>query len=138
MKSNETVPVSKPSTSPNLNTDPKRVQAQKLGRWAEALVAWGLRLKGWRILARNYKTQVGELDLVAKRRNTLIFVEVKARSDQKTALESITTKQRGRIQRAAEQFLIHHPPLQVYDIRFDVALVTGFLRFKHLSDAWRP
>ena len=130
--------MSKPPTSPKRDTDPKRVQAQKRGRVAETLVAWGLRLKGWRILARNYKTQVGELDLVAKRANTLIFIEVKARTDEKTALESVSPKQRSRIQRAAEQFLIHHPPLQVCDIRFDVALVTGFLRFKHLSDAWRP
>ena len=132
--------MSKPSSSspPQPGLDPGRVRAQKRGRWAETLVAWGLRLKGWRILARNYKTHVGELDLVAKRGSLVIFVEVKARTHAQTALDAITAKQRGRIQRAAEQFLIHHPPLQVCDIRFDVALVTGFLRFKHLSDAWRP
>ena len=138
MKINESFPVSKPSSSTKPTPDAKRVTAQKRGRWAETLAAWGLRLAGWRILARNYKTRVGELDLVAKRGRMLIFVEVKARTQTQIALDAITPKQRTRIQRAAEQFLIHHPPLQVCDIRFDVALVTGFLRFKYLRDAWRP
>ncbi len=121
-----------------LSADTARVRAQKWGRWAETLAALHLRLRGYRILARNYKTPVGELDMVAKRGTTVCFVEVKARGTQHEAFEAVTTKQRRRIQRAAEQFLIHHPPLQVFDIRFDVALVTSFLQFKHVSDAWRP
>ncbi|MEG3616981.1 YraN family protein [Magnetovibrio sp. PR-2] len=130
--------MSKPSSSPKAQPSTARVRAQKRGRWAETLVAWGLRLQGWRIVGRNYKTHVGELDLAAKRGKLLVFVEVKARSDVQTALDAITPKQRGRIERAAQQFLIHHPPLQACDIRFDVAMVTGFLRFKYLKDAWRP
>ncbi|MCW8914219.1 MAG: YraN family protein [Magnetovibrio sp.] len=118
--------------------DGARVRAQKWGRWAESLAALHLRLRGYRILARNYKTPVGELDVVAKRGRVICFVEVKARPIQAQALEAVSSKQCGRIQRAAELFLIHHPSLQVFDIRFDVALVSGLLQFKHVRDAWRP
>jgi putative endonuclease len=53
---------------------------ERTGRRAETLAAWWLRLKGWRILARRVRTPVGEIDLIARRGRTLIFVEVKARA----------------------------------------------------------
>lgn len=113
-------------------------RAQRRGRWAETLSALYLRLTGHRVLARNYKTPVGEIDLIARRAGTLSFIEVKARSNLTQACEAITTKQQGRIQRAAELFLQQNPALQIYDIRFDVCLVTGGLRLQWLRDAWRP
>jgi len=114
------------------------VRAEKRGHWAETQTAWLLRLTGHRILARNYKTPVGEIDLIAKRGNTVSFIEVKARADSQAAAEAITPKQRRRIQRAAEMYLVHHPALQTHDIRFDVCLVSGSFRLKILRDAWRP
>jgi len=114
-----------------------RVRAQKRGRWAESLTALYLRLTGHRVVARNYKTQVGEIDLIARRRNTLCFIEVKARANAALAAEAITARQRRRIQRTAEWFLSQHPALLSCDIRFDVALVTGPLRLTMLRDAWR-
>jgi putative endonuclease len=53
---------------------------ERTGRRAETLAAWWLRLKGWRILAQRVRTPVGEIDLIARRGRTLIFVEVKARA----------------------------------------------------------
>ena len=58
----------------------KRRLAEKRGRAAETVAAWWLRLRGWRILARRVRTPVGEVDLIARRRRTLAFVEVKARA----------------------------------------------------------
>lgn len=128
----------KPSDHTKSSPSPSsRVRAQKRGRWAESLTALYLRLTGHRVVARNYKTQVGEIDLIARRRNTLCFIEVKARANEALAAEAITTRQRRRIQRAAEWFLTQHPALQSCDIRFDVALVTGPLRLTMLRDAWR-
>ncbi|MBL4615800.1 MAG: YraN family protein [Magnetovibrio sp.] len=115
-----------------------RQQAQRRGRWAETLSALYLRLTGHRVLARNYKTPVGEIDLIAKRAGVVSFIEVKARANIAQACDAITAKQRARIQRAAELFLIQNPSLQRCDVRFDVCLVTSRLRLRLLRDAWRP
>ncbi|HEY9078630.1 YraN family protein [Magnetovibrio sp.] len=115
-----------------------KVRAQKRGRWAEALTALVLRLSGHRILARNFKTQVGEIDVIAKRGSVLCFIEVKARADAAQAAAAIGARQRQRIQRAAELYLCQNPAFQTCDVRFDVALVTGPLHLTLVRDAWRP
>lgn len=130
--------MSKPSDHTK-SSHPKtsKVRAQKRGRWAESLTALYLRLTAHQVMARNYKTQVGEIDLIARRANTLSFIEVKARAHATQAAEAISVKQRRRIQRAAEWFLMQNPALQTCDIRFDVALVTGPFRLTMVRDAWR-
>lgn len=75
------------------------------GRWAEHAAALFLRFKGYRILARRYKTPVGEIDLVAERGRTLAFVEVKWRPTARAALEAIPPRQRDRVSRAANWYL---------------------------------
>lgn len=124
-------------TSQHIKAPPTKVRAQKRGRWAEQLTAIYLRLTGHRVLARNFKTKVGEVDLIVRRGNTLSFIEVKARPSTAAAAEAITPHQRRRIQRAAELFLTRHPNLNTCDIRFDVSLVNGPLRFSIVRDAWR-
>lgn len=125
-------------SKPPDHTRPHKGRAQKRGLWAERLAALALLFTGHRVLARNYKTKVGEVDLIAKRGNVVSFVEVKARAGHAAAAEAVGPRQRQRIQRAAEQFLMHQPPLQVCDIRFDVCLVTRPWRLSFLRDAWRP
>ncbi|MBC2669442.1 YraN family protein [Novosphingobium piscinae] len=56
-----------------------RRRAERDGRRGEGLAAWYLRLKGWRVLARRLRTARGEVDLVARRGATVVFVEVKWR-----------------------------------------------------------
>jgi len=114
-----------------------KVRAQKRGLWAERLTALYLRLSGYRVLAHNFKTKVGEVDLVVRRKNMLCFVEVKARNSLSQAAEAVTARQRQRIQRTAELFLAQNPHLSTCDIRFDVALVTGPLRLTIVRDAWQ-
>jgi len=113
-------------------------RAQKRGRWAETLTALYLRLTGHRVLARNYKTQQGEIDLIVRRHTTISFVEVKARATRTLALEAIHPHQCRRIERAAEIFLARHPALIHCGVRFDVALVTGPFQVSVLQNAWRP
>ena len=86
-----------------------RRRAWRRGRTAEGLAVLLLRLKGWRVLARRYRTPVGEIDIIARRGRTLAFVEVKARDGAATAAEAAARRQRGRIERAARWFLAHHP-----------------------------
>ncbi len=56
-----------------------RRQAYVRGRRAEALAAWWLRLKGYRILARGFRVAAGEIDLIARRGRLIALIEVKAR-----------------------------------------------------------
>ncbi|OEJ64386.1 YraN family protein [Magnetovibrio blakemorei] len=116
---------------------PAKIRAQRRGRWAEHLTALVLRLSGHRILAHNFKTPVGEIDLIARRANTVSFIEVKARATKAQAAEAVSITQRRRVQRAAQQFLMHNTALQRCDVRFDVALVTGPLSVTFVRDAWQ-
>ena len=111
--------------------------ARLRGRRAELLAAWWLRLKGFRILAQDQRTPVGEIDLVARRGRLLLFVEVKARPDDGRAREALRPAQQARIARAAAWFLSGRPDLQGLDSRYDVVLVTPWRRPRHLADAWR-
>ena len=104
---------------------------------AETLCAMLLRLKGFRILARRFRTPVGEIDIVARRGRVVAFVEVKARADLVTAGESVGARQRRPIARAARAFLQKRPELQQLDLRFDVVLLAPWRLPVHISDAWR-
>lgn len=115
---------------------PERRRAYRRGTRGEGLAAAFLRLKGYRIVAKRFKTPVGEIDLIAKKRNTLVFVEVKARGRADEGLEAITPRQQGRVRRAAEYFIAAHPGLAALDMRFDAVVVLSRFRARHLPDAW--
>lgn len=107
------------------------------GRWAEALAAWSLRLRGYRVLARRYRTPVGEIDLVVRRRRLVAFVEVKARAELDQALGALNARQQARTRRAAEWFLLRHPGYADCELRFDLITVQPWRLPRHLSNAWR-
>ncbi len=97
-----------------------RVKAYRRGAFAETLAALLFRLKGYRIVARRYRTPVGEIDLVALRGKRLVFVEVKRRKTAEDAAWTLPAKQRRRIVRAAQYWLASHPDVTGHDIAFDV------------------
>ncbi len=116
----------------------KRRKAGQFGRFAEALAAWSLRLKGYRIMARGFRSPAGEIDIIARRGKLIAFIEVKARQDLAEAAQSLRHRQGRRIIRAAEAFLQARPSLGGLDLRFDVILVSPWRLPVHLVDAWRP
>ncbi|RAU23684.1 YraN family protein [Paramagnetospirillum kuznetsovii] len=122
--------------------DPRRLQARRRGRLAEGLAVVWLRLKLYRVLARGVQTGrgsgAGEIDIVAKRGRTLIFVEVKSRATLDEAIESIGYSQRRRIETAAAAFLARRPELASCQIRFDALVVAPGRLPHHIRDAWRP
>ncbi len=115
----------------------RRERAGRVGRRAEWLAIWRLRFAGYRILAQNLRTPVGEIDLIARRGKTLAFVEVKARPTLAAAAEALGLRQQARIRRAAEFFLAGRPALARLNLRFDVILVTPRGLPRHFPDAWR-
>jgi putative endonuclease len=115
----------------------ERRRRYAFGLAAEGLCALHLRLRGWRILARRFKTPAGEIDIVARRGRLIAFIEVKARGDEIAAAESLGARQRGRITRAAALFLKQAPQLAGLDLRFDAMLVTPGRLPRHVADAWR-
>lgn len=119
-------------------TVPGRRLAWLRGRQGEGLAAWWLRLKGYRLLARNFRSGAGEIDLIARRGAVLAMVEVKTRGDLVSASEALGPRQRARIARATEAFLQQRPHLAQLSIRFDVILVAPGRFPRHLLDAWRP
>jgi putative endonuclease len=115
---------------------PGRRRAYGLGLRAETWAALLLQMKGYRILARRHARGGGEIDLIARRGRTLVFVEVKARPSIDAGLEAIPPAQRRRIVRGAEGFLAHQPRYAGHDIRFDVILVAPRRWPLHIRDAF--
>lgn len=114
-----------------------RMVAYQRGLMAERIAAWYLRLKGYQILEKRYKTSVGEIDLIAKRGHLIAYIEVKARADVREARDSISERQRTRIGRAASMFLQSSPQYEKCDQRFDALLLTRRRLPIHIRDAWR-
>jgi putative endonuclease len=115
---------------------PERVAAFRLGLSAESRAAMVLIAKGYRIVARRFKTPVGEIDIVARRRRSLVFVEVKARERADDAAEAVTGRGRQRIIAAAELWLARNPADAQAEIRFDVILVTPGKIPQHIPNAF--
>jgi putative endonuclease len=118
--------------------DPKRRKAEKHGRRSETFAALLLMLKGYRILARRVKTKAGEIDLVARAPSgPICFVEVKARSGDGVALDSVSTRQQARIAGAASLYLAARPQLANHGIRYDIVTVAPGALPRHIRDAFR-
>ncbi len=120
-----------------MRTRNQRQKAQTQGQMAETLACWFLRLKGYRILARDYKTPVGEIDIIAARGTVLAFVEVKQRQTRRASLDAISPRQQYRIIRAAGAFLTRRSDLAGRDLRFDVIAINGLSLPHHLQNAWQ-
>jgi putative endonuclease len=115
---------------------PERVAAFRTGLSAESRGAALLVAKGFRIVARRWKSPVGEIDIVARRRSLLVFVEVKARNDLDEAAESVTMRQRSRIAAAAEAYIATYPDPSITEMRFDAILVAPGKIPRHIPGAF--
>lgn len=111
-----------------MNSYEKGMRAEKLA----IVILW---IKGYKILARRYKTPVGEIDLIAQRRHRFVFVEVKRRESEDQALRSISYQQQQRIRRATEFYFVKHPTPTITEIRFDVIAFWSW-KWCHLKNAW--
>jgi putative endonuclease len=126
----------KPRSTPLPSVDPRRQLAFRAGLSAESRAAMLLIAKGFRILARRWKCPFGEIDIVARRRGLLVFVEVKARENLEDAAWSVTDRQRTRIIAAARAWLARYPDTRIRDMRFDAMLVAPGRVPRHIPAAF--
>lgn len=97
--------------------------ARTLGQWGEDRAAEWLQQRGWRIVARNFRCRMGEVDIIAEDGRYLAFVEIKLRKDGQygAACEAVTLSKQRKLRTTAEYYLMCRPTdLQP---RFDVAEV---------------
>jgi len=97
---------------------------KQTGNFAEFMARVYLRLKGYHILEKDYitgrGTTAGEIDIIALKKNVLVFVEVKNRKTLENAFYAIKPK---------------HPLYEKHDVRFDAIFVSGF-KLRHILNAW--
>ncbi len=125
-----------------MNKPPKtrRQIAENAGRKAENYAAFYLRLKGYQILEKRFKTRQGEIDLIARKGGVLVFTEVKKRSTLSLAQDSLTPRNKSRVVKASEIFISQNNFAQKLAHRYDAVFITGRFwgRPVHYIDLWRP
>ena len=102
-----------------------------IGEWIACIV---LIFKGFSIVARRYKTKYGEIDIVAKRKKMLTFVEVKNRKNEEKCFIAITPKQMKRVQNASYMFISRNPKYLNFTTRYDVILVPNWRLPLHIEN----
>jgi putative endonuclease len=106
------------------------------GHWAERVALAVLVLKGYRQLARRYSASGGEIDLIVKRGDTIVFVEVKARDVIDSALIAISAQKRERFSRAARAWISRNPWAAAKTFRADAVFVAPGRWPRHLVGAF--
>jgi len=99
---------------------------QKFGERSETLAAWYLEKNGYKILEQNYRNRMGEIDIIAKEKKTLVFVEVKSRRSIRYGSPkwAVTPKKQRKISMVALYYLKTTKQIDV-KARFDVVAITS-------------
>lgn len=111
-------------------------EAYLAGLAAEAAVARLYTRSGRAIAAQRWRGSAGEIDLIARDGDCVIFVEVKQSASHAEAAGHLTSRQMARIYASASEFLAGEPAGQLTEARFDVALVDGQGRIELLENAF--
>ena len=112
------------------------------GRKAEDHVARWLKLRGWKILAERFKVSEGEVDIIARRNNIIVFVEVKQREKLPEREDIVTQTNIARVMDAAEVWVGRNFETlgPDFEIRFDLAMIEGrvhpFAKVKYIENAF--
>ena len=110
---------------------------KKTGYMYEDIAAHFLQELGYKILYRNYRCKIGEIDIIAEDMNTLVFCEVKFRSSLKYGFpeEAVDIRKQNKIRSCTRFFLMEHKISPDTNIRFDVISVLG-TKITHIKDAF--
>ncbi len=127
-----TRPRSKVGARPEI--DERRARLRRGGR-GELLAAVFLMAKGYRILARQYRSPFGEIDIIAARPGRIVFVEVKRRATIEDCEAALTPAQARRIADAADHWLAKNPRYIDREVGLDAILVTPWRLPRHIENA---
>lgn len=116
------------------------LNTRRTGDRGEEIALKYLTGQGYELVERNYRTRYGEIDLVLRQKNTLVFVEVKLRTGTGYGdpLESVTPRKQDQVRAVAEQYLDEVEP-QFTDLRFDVVGIivgNGKSTVSHVENAF--
>ena len=114
----------------------RRRKSYRRGHRGEWLAAAALMLKGYRILARRYRTRLGEIDLIARRGDLVLIVEVKARRTLVEAMEAVARESERRIENAADIWLSRQPDHARLSLRFDMVAVLPWRWPVHVENVF--
>lgn len=114
-----------------------RLKAYKRGHRSEWLAAAALMAKGFSVVARRYKTKLGEIDLIARRGNLVLIVEVKARATLAAAMDAIGRESERRIEGAADLWLSRQPDYAKLSVRFDMVAVLPWRWPVHVPNVFQ-
>ena len=104
------------------------------GYFGEFIATLFLWFKGYRILKHRYKLSGGEIDIIAKRRNKISFIEVKTRKSEEKCQIAVTPQQLRRIRNVSQFFLKNHPKYLSCDFSYDVILVADWCLPQHIEN----
>ncbi len=114
----------------------RRKKALRRGSAAEYIAALFLMLKGYRILALRYRTKLGEIDIIARKGDLAVFVEVKARADEMGAVDAVSYSSQNRIRAASDLWLARQRDYALLSQRYDIiAILPGKLP-RHFPNAF--
>ena len=116
--------------------DPNRLSAFRRGHVSEYIAALYLAAKGYRIRAIRFRTKLGEIDIIARRGDLVVCVEVKARRDVESAVFAVTGTTQSRIRAASELWLARQPDAHRLSLRYDIVAVLPWRFPRHFEDAF--
>lgn len=114
----------------------RRRRAERYGRLSEYVAAGFLMLKGYRILALRHRTPMGEIDIIARKRDLVIFIEVKARARSADAVDAVGATTQRRIRDASDLWLSRRRDAPLLSQRYDIIAVQPWRFPVHVKDAF--
>ncbi|MDI2090260.1 YraN family protein [Commensalibacter oyaizuii] len=104
------------------------------GKLAEEIAEIYLIKKNWQILQRRFRCPLGEIDLIARKNDWLLFIEVKSRKSMKDALLALSAKQQRRLANAASYYLDFFMESNFNNIRFDLIAIDELEQIEHIKN----
>lgn len=113
-----------------------RQKSFQLGYFAEYIAVIFLMLKGYRILAHRFTSKLGEIDVIARQKDLVIFVEVKARRSSQSGVNAVTHSAQARIKAASDIWLAKQADYQSLSQRYDIITISPWKWPQHFIDAF--
>ncbi|MFT4183931.1 MAG: YraN family protein [Rhizobium sp.] len=114
----------------------KRQKAWRRGHISEYLAAAFLLFKGYRIVAIRHRTKLGEIDIIARKGDLAVFVEVKARRGEQAAIDAVSFSAQKRIRAASDLWLARQPDFALLSQRYDIVAILPGRWPRHFPDAF--